>query len=291
MFFNALSKAVRWYLRAIPVTEGKKQLLSLTLPYIVPSENAQTAKMRHGFSMQLNLANKEHLRMWLYGSHDERYEISMVEKLVREGDICWDIGANIGFYSLILSKLAGPSGFVFSFEPAEQTFNQLIENIKLNNMVNVNAQKLGLGDCRKEALLYCNNPEFGEGTASLKFQDGNSSKETVTIVSIDELVESGAIKIPVLIKIDVEGFQREVFMGGENFFKQHAPLVLAELKEKDRAEMVIVEQMIRNMGFVIFEIHKKGLIACPDITQSKKRNFILAKPESTNFKRLKDHIL
>jgi len=291
MFCEVLSKAIRWYLRQVPVTEGKKQLLSLAMPLIVPMKNNQVTMMKHGFIMRLNLANKEHLHMWLYGTHDERYEISMVEKLVREGDICWDIGANIGFYTLFLSKLAGPSGRVFSIEPAERTFQHLVENISLNNVNNVKTLKLGIGDSDKEAVLYCNNPEFGEGTASLKFQDGNSSEESVTIASIDNLITKEVMSKPDFIKIDVEGFQCEVFKGGVNYFTQYAPLILAELKEKDREEMVIAEKLIRDMGFDIFEIYKNGLKPCLDITKSKKRNFILAKPGSANYKKLSGHLL
>ena len=85
MFNENLSKLVRGYLRNVPVTEGKKQLLSITMPFIIPDEKKQIARMKYDFRMNLNLKNKDHLRIWLYGEHDERYEIRMVGEIIKEG--------------------------------------------------------------------------------------------------------------------------------------------------------------------------------------------------------------
>jgi len=291
MVHEVLSRLVRWYLRNVPVTEGKRLLLSITEPLIIPNDPNQVSAMKYGFSLRLNLKNKEHLRMWLYGEHDERYEIRIVEKIIKKGDICLDIGANIGFYTCYFAALVGDKGKIVAFEPAAQTFKRLSENVKMNGFSNVKLINKGMGLGEMEAFLNYNESSFCEGTASIKFTDGRSIQERVKLSSLDRLLADGELSKPDFVKIDVEGFQREVFLGGKDFFQDNGPIIMVELKENDKEEMGGVEEIIRNYGFSIYEIQKHGLKECHDTVKAGKRNFILAKKSSHHYERLTGFIL
>src|SRR3990172_1012897 len=114
---TALNTLVRSYRRHCPVTEGKQRLLGWTRDYIMPDEPAVVFRTKHGFSLQANLRNPEHQRMYFYGEHDERYEINNLVRILQAGDCCWDIGANIGFYTCLFPTLVGDRGRVIAFEP------------------------------------------------------------------------------------------------------------------------------------------------------------------------------
>ena len=62
---------------------------------------------------------------------------ALVKRIVRNGDIVVDIGAHIGYYTLIFARLVGPKGKVFAFEPEPNNFNLLIKNIKINGYKNI----------------------------------------------------------------------------------------------------------------------------------------------------------
>src|SRR5438445_6767915 len=123
-----LNRLVRAYLWRCPITEGKSRLLRVTKAHIRPLEAIQDSATKWGFSLRLNLDNPEQERIYFYGEHDERYEIACLRKLIVPGMVCWDVGANIGFYTCLFSRLIGPKGKVVSFEPLSATRKMLDGN-------------------------------------------------------------------------------------------------------------------------------------------------------------------
>ena len=163
----------------------------------------------------------------------------------------------------------------------------LQKQLQINGMSNVEAIQIGLGSSKGSAFLYYEDAVAGEGTASIKYSNGKSGGETVQIDSLDNML-ANRIDRADFIKIDVEGFQKEVFKGGWAYFQRESPVIMVELKEKDREDMADVEDIIRKMGYSVYEIHKNGLAPCSNTVDSKKRNFILAKQNSESYGRIKN---
>lgn len=280
-----LNRFVRGYLRACPITEGKRRLLELTQARILPAERDVVAPTKHGFSMHLNLDNPEHRRIYFYGEHDERYEIRLLRRIVRPGDACWDIGANIGFYTCLLARLAGPEGRIVAFEPASATRRLLEANVSLNGLRNVVVRAEALGESEAAARIHFTRGDLAEGTASLVPAEGHEASEPVTLTRLDAL--RARLPTPAFVKIDVEGMQLEVWRGGAGFFAAESPLVLAELRETDDpARLESLSDCVRGLGYRIHEVRKRGLRAVESIVSSGCRNFLLGKPGSENFRRL-----
>lgn len=285
---SAVNALVRAYLRRSPVTEGKKQLLEWSRGFILPEESLVTFPTKHGFRLTGNLRNPEHQRMYFYGSHDERYEINNIVKLLQAGDACWDIGANIGFYTCLFAMLVKEQGRVVAFEPIAPTRAFLERNIRLNNgFQNITVKAVALGDVRGRREIFLDHPDLAEGTVSLKSQ-GGSQTEAVEIDTIDDL--SGGLPVPDFIKIDVEGYQREVLKGGKVFFSRFSPMVMAELRDRDRAVMEQAEDFFRSHGYDVYEFHKFALQPCENVAESGKRNFLMVKKNSPYFGRLQGRI-
>ena len=130
--------------------------------------------------------------------------------------ILFDIGANIGSYSLLVAGLY-PGSIIYSFEPSKATFNLLEENTKLNSQIN--CVQIAFGEDTKQADLY--SDQTGSGLASLYNRDFNACEikfnqsEVVNVQRLDEWVVNNNIT-PDYIKIDVEGSELSVLKGGIN---------------------------------------------------------------------------
>ena len=281
------NQLVRSYLRWCPITEGKSLLLNLTRDWIIPEAPIAIFETKYPFRLKANLANPEHQYLYFYGTHDERYVVTKLLKTIKPGDICWDIGANIGFYTCLLASQVEEVGAVVAFEPAVRTCGYLYENVSLNQFSNVTVVNKGLGDKAEQQHLYYSEAALAEGTASLKYAEGRTASERVTLDTIDNLIRE--LPIPDFIKIDVEGYQLEVLRGGEHCLKTHAPLLMAELKdvgETNRDDFSEIEKHITDLGYSLYEIGKYTLKRCSHISDSKKRNFFLANEDSPIFHRI-----
>ncbi|RKU22402.1 hypothetical protein C6500_04370 [Candidatus Poribacteria bacterium] len=282
-----LNYLVRSYLRWCPITDGKRFLLNLTRDLITPDEPIAVFESKYGFRLKANLANPEHQYLYFYGTHDERHVVTKLLKIIQPGDICWDIGANIGFYTCLLASRVEDTGTVVAFEPALRTCGYLRENVALNRFANVTVVNKGLGDKAEQRSLYYSEARLAEGTASLKYANGRAASERVRLDTIDNLARE--LPVPDFIKIDVEGYQLEVLRGGEHCLKTHAPLLMAELKdvgETNRTLFGEIENYVADLGYQLYEIKKYSLRRCQKLSDSPKRNFFLVKEHSRAFSRI-----
>ena len=167
----------------------------------------------------------------------ENDEIEFVTKYVKAGDIFIDIGANIGLFSLVASPIVGLQGKVISYEPTPKTYNRFIENIKLNRITNINAKNIGLSDSESYLNLNISDSGYDAWNTFAPNEVGNKSKFTSTVnvkvMTLDqELDELNKANIS-LVKIDVEGWEKFVLLGGESFFRKYSPVVMIEFTEEN----------------------------------------------------------
>ena len=282
-----LNYLVRSYLRWCPITDGKSFLLRLTKDWITPEDQIAVFETKYQFQLKANLANPEHQYLYFYGTHDERYIITKLLRIIEPGDICWDIGANIGFYTCLLASQVGDTGAVVAFEPAARTCGYLHENVSLNRFTNVTVVNKGIGDKPEQRHLYYSEAGLAEGTASLKYTDRRTTSERVTLDTIDNIFRE--LSAPDFVKIDVEGYQLEVLKGGEYYLRTHAPLLMAELKdvgETNRSAFKEIEDYISDLGYQLYEIEKHSIRRCEKLSDTTRRNFFLVKEQSRAFSRI-----
>ena len=165
---------------------------------------------------------------------------------VRQGGVVYDIGAHAGFYTLLSSRLVGPAGMVFAFEPSPLNLPHLRRHVELNRCANVRVLDCAISD------------EAGEmgfdlaGSYQGRISEGGSVK--VRVRTIDELIASGEVRPAQLVKIDVEGAELKVLKGGEQFFRKHHPtLFLATHGEQVHAECC---ELLSGWGFVVSPLGK-----------------------------------
>jgi FkbM family methyltransferase len=167
----------------------------------------------------------------------ETIEIDFLNDFLIEGDYFVDIGANIGLFSLYASRRVGSGGLVIAFEPANQTYNRMLDNIELNGIRNIQTHRLGLSD--KEEVLDLNISTDGYEawntfvpTTDKKF----SLKEMVEVTTLDHFLNENSIDINKisLIKLDVEGFEINVLKGAVGLLtNQDAPVFMIEFTDEN----------------------------------------------------------
>jgi FkbM family methyltransferase len=182
-------------------------------------------------TIRLKLYRDSNLSRLIYDGFEEN-ELRFTKKVLREGDIFIDIGANIGLYSLIASPIVGNSGKVISFEPAPKTYARLKENIKLNNLTNISALNLGLSD--SEGHLQLNISESGYeawNTFAPTISERFKTSELAAVSTIDSQFSGIDKSLIKFVKIDVEGWEKYVLLGGVDLFKNYSPIVMIEFTE------------------------------------------------------------
>lgn len=201
-----------------------------------------------------------HDRYVSHGCLNDNWEPSETDFFVsrlREGDTVLDIGANIGWFSLVASKHIGPTGSIHSFEPRPQTSKMLAKTISLNGLRSmVHCWEYALTD--EPGNIFINwgvdtdNP--GGSFISKTFNPVQSGLQSSVIkaVRLDDFLPD--IK-PDVIKIDVEGAGPLVFFGAVNALRRGKPVILSELYP---------EQLMRVSGHTsssyISQMHELGYV-------------------------------
>lgn len=163
-------------------------------------------------------------KKWIVGSSNHgcwlgSYEFAkrlVFERTIREGSIVFDIGAHVGFYTLLASALVGPHGKVFAFEPVPRNLFYLKEHLRLNRVTNVIVIEAAVSDRHGMTL-------FDEGPNSLMGCISPNGKLQVRTVALDELIARGEITTPNYIKMDIEGTEVLALLGARSLLRSLLP--------------------------------------------------------------------
>lgn len=165
-----------------------------------------------------------------------------IERHLKSGQTFLDIGAQVGYFSVLASTLVGGKGKVFAFEPAEDNHKLLVENLARNSCTNVEASLLALSNISGEAML--NRSRDAGGHSLVEPEEANGKTEQAQTEKGDDVIAS----VPDMIKIDVEGAERQVLEGMTNILQTTQPLtvIFEDLLEKDTG---IAEWLAKEYGF------------------------------------------
>ncbi|MFN3188083.1 MAG: FkbM family methyltransferase [Candidatus Paceibacteria bacterium] len=144
---------------------------------------------------------------------------------LHSNDVFIDVGANIGYFSLMASSIVGERGRVLSFEPLDNLFNQLSKSIELNSFNNIKLIKKACGNSIEEAVIGISQKNIGG--SSIVNIDTFTQKQKISITTLDIELENVIDKLD-FIKIDVEGYEYEVLLGANNLITKFKPKILLE---------------------------------------------------------------
>jgi FkbM family methyltransferase len=139
------------------------------------------------------------------------FEVAMTEGMRRatqSGDVVWDIGANIGEYTVKFAEWVGPSGSVFAFEPARETVGRLRDGTR--DCLNVTVIPAALSDRAGRGGVV--RDESANGT-TFRISTESGGAGEVELLTGDDAIAAGRATLPNVVKIDVEGHELEVLLG------------------------------------------------------------------------------
>ena len=198
---------------------GKKnKLINLTVHGIESSLKTNYAQVWAG---KMFLHPNDAFRLSIYGIHGT-HDFKIIKNNVKDGDNVIDLGANIGYFTLILAKLVGPTGKVFAFEPDPRNLALLKKNVEYNNYKNVIIVPKAVSNVNDKCTLYTGQKTFGQNkiykpknTKIQKFIPIDS--ETVRLD--DFFKTNGLLDKISFIKMDVEGAEFLALSGMKEILK------------------------------------------------------------------------
>jgi|APSaa5957512535_1039671.scaffolds.fasta_scaffold00928_11 FkbM family methyltransferase len=219
------------------------------------------------------LDEKDSLQLNFNGNF-EPVETEIVKKEIKENDIVLDVGANIGYYSLIFAQLIGKSGKVYSFEPDPTNFEILKKNILVNKHENVILENKAVSNKEGNLKLYLST----ENNGMHRIYPSKWCKESIDInsIKIDNYFNKNQ-KID-FIKLDIEGAEYDALLGMESIIQNNENIVIfiefvpTSLEEHGTNPEKVIDFFI-NHKFKIFKIN--------NIAEKKEE---ISKEELLNFK-------
>ena len=208
----------------------------------------------HGSKMFFDTDLETPLRTLITFGTYEPFETRIFQSLLRPGMVVADIGANIGYYSLISAKAVGDSGRVFAFEPDPRNYDLLLRSIQANGYTNVVPRKMALSDKKGSITLYADSLNAGNsslGQSNIQREGGSYEVETDTLDSFI-LAEGKGRKID-LIKMDVQGAEGMVLEGARGLLTNGSLALMMEF-EPDKLQALSADpaellRRLRGFGF------------------------------------------
>ena len=169
-------------------------------------------------------------RSFIYGTWEPEV-VNAVTAAVKPGMCVVDVGAHIGYYTLLFAKYVGSAGCVISFEPLPANFALLQKNVHINNLLNVRLLNQAVFSQTQKITLNVPDEQPNPGNGSM-YNLGTAKQCHVEAVSLDDFCGSSNLR-PDVLKIDVEGAEYEVLIGAQRTISHCRPKLLIELHHFD----------------------------------------------------------
>jgi len=165
----------------------------------------------------------------IYKIH-EPLTTSLIIKKLTKGMHCIDIGSNIGYYAILESSKIGNNGMVWSIEPSPQNFETLSKNIILNQRKNIKCYNIAIGSGNgKIDFLISKKSNWSKIKNESDHIENGDKIIQVDIMTLDSFSEKNEIKKVDLLRMDVEGYERNIIEGSMNFLEKFKPILMIEV--------------------------------------------------------------
>lgn len=207
-------------------------------------------------------------RKWVVGAGEHGYWLGSYEihkrmafeARIPSGAVVYDIGANVGFYSMLAGELVGDSGHVYAFEPSPRNVSFIEKHIRLNYYEHITVFEAAVSDHTGEAFF-----DLGASIATGHLTDQGTLR--VDLVCLDDLLAQNKLRPPDFLKVDVEGAEYDVLRGARQLLAAHRPVIFLDTHGREAHEPTIA--LLQEAGYA-FDIldgkplsESKELVAFP----------------------------
>ncbi len=283
-----------------PILRKINKALYPILPNKVKLPPSGTMKIQNKNGTQLKICTNQtnYLTQLLYWEGYENFEYTDIFiSLIKKINTFYDIGANIGYYSL-LAEMENKSIKVVGFEPATGPLHYFKENVRINNYKNIKIESIALSHKEGEIIFheiknkkysYLEHNLAGESNAGSNTEGRNFVQNTVKTTTLDNYVNDNLDKSLDLIKMDTEGTEHFILEHAQNVLKEHKPIIICEtLFNTIEPEL---EKIMSNNGYEFYNHYDNGLKQTKSIIRHNDngvRNCFFVHPEKKDL--IKEYI-
>jgi FkbM family methyltransferase len=262
------------YLRHAPDHPGRWRLIDPAVrlaPALRTITDPMVIRVREGFAMQIDGSSQTGRMLYATGEYESETSL-VIQRLLKHGDTMIDVGANIGYFTILGARTVGVQGHVVAFEPMPHVRERLERNIALNRLTNIAVRSDALSDTPGRSTFYA-GPADDTGLASLRPLDGSTEVEVMRARFDDIWNPSDRVA---LVKIDVEGAEMAAIAGMSECLTRDAPHVVLEVTDGYlRAMGSSADALVKHFlgfGYSMYRIahgplvpirHMDDLKACP----------------------------
>jgi len=270
--------ALRRRVRSFSKKSGRQKYLALALRArrLVP---ALPIPIRLPFGVWW-LVERSALDHHLMTSGFENAEIEFVKRFLKPGMTVMDVGAHHGLYTLLASKLVGPTGRVIAFEPSPRERKRLMKHLRINGAHNVEVDNSALAAKTGETELYLADSLNDWCNSLRKPPNGAQQVVTVPTKTLDELVSQRNVSKIDLLKLDIEGGELDALLGAEKTLASHQrPVILIEVQDHRAAPWghkgLDVIRLLEGVRYVWATVSSEGYLErMPTDKDSYDGNFV-----------------
>lgn len=269
------------YFSGFPVGRGKWKTWQLLNPYF-RSRGFEKGIYTIADQFKMELDPEEYIHVFIYYWGEwEPDETWLLRKILRPGDIFLDVGANVGYFSLLAASIVGEQGRVIAVEAVPPTAELLQRNIDLNGFRNVEVHNCAASDTPGQ--LNIGRPSHGSGQSSLRLRGDSVTQWEVQAQRLDDLIGQ---ELPLrFVKMDIEGAECLALKGAANMLSRaDAPMVICEVTDSYLRELgssaLELLKLMEGYGFTkMYDVHNRSLkpINSQDIKHGFQTNVLFTK--------------
>jgi FkbM family methyltransferase len=199
----------------------------------------------------------------------DRYMTNFFQAHLFEGNVCWDIGTERGWFTLLMANLVGNTGRVDSFEAFPPTFVKLKKNIDLNQFEWVNANNVAVSDSTGKMFFVpptdevTHHVDYLHDCGGVGYLTQNATPDSIEVptISLDEYAVNHPLERLDFIKIDIEGAEYAALLGAENIIRKIRPIIAIEYNQETalRAGTSIekLDELLDSYGYDRFTFYSR----------------------------------
>jgi FkbM family methyltransferase len=252
-------RVLTFYGSRVPYHRGKGALLDRLVRFFRVQADEEFDVVREGLRWRLNPADFVHADVFWLGRKDF-YDVYHLQRMLKPGHVFFDVGANFGYYSMVLASRLNKQCVIHAFEPNPPTLVRLRHHVSINGMQDVvHVHDIALSDQAGTAALA--TKEGNSGGTNVVVSDATSTQ--VQLTTLDTFCDAQGLARLDALKIDVEGFEERVLLGGQRTLRRWRPVLLLELEPaRLRDKQTSVERVVHllhELGYELFVSRRQTL--------------------------------
>lgn len=237
-------------LHQLPYFRGRDRLGSLLEGFL----RERIVRVCDGIRMNLDLSEGTQRGIWLRGTLEPATS-ALARKLLNEGDVAMDVGAHVGYFSLLFSHRVGKTGRVISIEPQPYNADRLLRNLVLNGYTNVCLfLALAGGDDRRQMLPH----QTWRNTSDLSLVNAYSTHAGIayssSMLRLETIFEAMKLSRVRLLKVDVEGYEHEVLEGLGSRLGSIDNIIVEVLGDMKSYSSNLALSLLRSEGYGLYQV-------------------------------------